>query len=350
MMMCAMEEIDARKLNQDAQEELRRQAIRGLKQGKTQTQVARETGVHQPTVNRWWKRYQQGGWDAVRKRKRGRRVGTDRKLTEDQEREIQKVIVDKTPDQLKMAFALWNREAVRQLIHERFGVEYGLQTMSTVLRRWGFTPQRPLKRAYEQRPEAVKEWMEEEYPQIKERAKEQNAEIWWGDETAVKPECHYRRSYAPKGKTPVVRQPAKRFHSSLISAINNQGKINWMPLREAINADTFVKFLKQLIKKRTRKIILIVDNLKVHHSYVVRDWLKGKEERIELVYLPSYSPELNPDAYLNNHLKQTVTAEEIPRDKADLDGLVELAMLLIAPCRDLIKSFFHHHKVRYASL
>jgi transposase len=232
-----MENRDARTLSQDAQEEMRRQAIRALKKGKTQARVARELGVTQPTVNRWWKRFERGGWAAVRKRRRGRRDGSGRKMSPKQEVEIQKVITDKTPDQLKMRFALWTREAVRQLIWDRFGIDYGLQTMSPVLARWGFTPQRPLKKAYEQRPAEVKQWMEETYPEVEKKAKAEGAEIWWGDETAIKPECHFRRSYSPKGTTPVARQSAKRFHSSLISAVNNRGKMQWMPLKEPINAD-----------------------------------------------------------------------------------------------------------------
>ncbi|MET3871422.1 IS630 family transposase [Puniceicoccus vermicola] len=345
-----MENRDARTLSQDAQQEMRRQAIRALKKGRTQTQVAKDFGVAQPTVNRWWKRFEVGGWAAIGKGKRGRQDGSGRKMTADQEKEIQKLITDKTPDQLKLRFALWTREAVRELIKNRFKIEYGLQSMSVVLARWGFTPQRPLKKAYEQRPAEVKQWMGEVYPEVKKKAKAEKAEIWWGDETAIKPECHFRRSFSPKGVTPVVRQSAKRFHSSLISAINNQGKMQWMPLKEAINSETFLKFLRQLVKFRKRKIILIVDNLRVHHSKPVKEWLEQNTHRIELVFLPAYSPELNPDEYLNNYLKQTVTAEERLTDKVELDATVKVKMFLLGIRKHLVKSFFRHPAVQYAGL
>ena len=343
-----MLERDARTLTQDAQEEIRRQAIRMLKQGKKKVRVAEELGVYPTTLTRWWQRYEKGGWNALKKKKRGPRHGENRKLSSEQETHMQKLIVDKTPDQLKMRFALWSREAVRQLIMREFGVEYNLKTMSEVLRRWGFTPQRPVKKAYEQRPQEVKKWLDQTYPKLEGRAKEEKAEIWWGDETAVKPECHFRRSYSPKGKTPVVRQPAKRFHSSLISAINNQGKMQWMALDEALNADLFLKFLRQLIKYRKRKIILIVDNLRVHHAYKVKEWLVKKKQRIELVYLPAYSPDLNPDEYLNNDLKQSVTSEEVPLKKSDLDAIVEIKMFMLSIRPKRIKSFFRHPSVQYA--
>lgn len=345
-----METRDARTLKSEAQEELRRQAIKMLQRGMKQQEVADQLEVSRRAVGIWWGTFREGGWAALRKKKRGRPAGVHGKLSEIQEREVQKLIADKTPDQLKMKFALWSREAVQTLIRDRFGIHFSLQHIGGLLKRWGFTPQRPLKKAYEQRPAEVQKWMDESYPQVKAKAKAENAEIWWGDETAVKPECHFRRSYSPKGKTPTVRQPAKRFHSSLISAINNQGKMRWMALKEALNADLFIGFLKRLIKHRKRKIILIVDNLRVHHSRKVKDWLEANDTRIELVYLPAYSPELNPDEYLNNHLKQTVTKEGRPTNEEDLDHAVWFSMTLLGDMPDLIASFFRHPAVQYASL
>ncbi len=345
-----MENRDSRTLSQEAQEEQRRQAIRGLKSGKTQVLVSKELGVYPSTVNEWWKRYQAGGWEALRKKRRGRSYGDKRKLTIEQERRIQKEIVDKTPDQLKLRFALWSREAVRDLIELRFGVRYELTGMSSVLARWGFTPQRPVKKAYEQSPEKVRQWQQEQYPELEKRAKQEKAEIWFADETAVKPECHYRRGFSPKGKTPVVRQSAKRYHSSLISAVNKQGKMQWMPLKEAINSDIFLKFLRQMIKFRKKKIFLVVDNLRVHHSKPVKQWLEENQHRIELIFLPSYSPELNPDEYLNNYLKQTVTRNERPKDKEDLDALLSVQMILLECRKWLVRSFFRHPNLQYISL
>lgn len=344
-----MEKRDARCLGQEAQEEIRRQAIKLLKKGHTQAEVAAGLDVSRRAVNAWWKRYREAGWNALKKRRRGRERGSCTKLTAEQEDEVQQLITDNTPDQLKMKFALWTRDAVRELIRARYGVDYAPQSMSVLLRRWGFTPQKPLKRAYEQNPARVKEWLEQSYPQIEAKAKAENAEIYWGDETALKPEAHNRRSYSPRGKTPVVRQPARRFHSSVISAISNVGKMHWMALKEALNADMFITFLRQLIKHRKRKVFLIVDNLRVHHSKPVKAWLEQHKERIEVFYLPSYSPELNPDEYLNNHLKQVAFDEGIATTKPQLDQKVHSAMRWISYCPDLIQAFFHHPAVKYAA-
>lgn len=344
-----MDKKDTRTLNQDAQEEIRRQAIRLVERGRSKAEVADLLGVGRSTVSRWCSRFKQGGWSALRKRKRGRAVGTDRLLNKEQEKEIQKTIVDRTPDQLKMAFALWNRRAVQELIRAKFGVSYTLQGVGKLLRDWGFTPQRPAKRAIERNDEAVRVWKEEQYPQVAARAKAENAEIWWADETAAKPECHFRRSYSPKGKTPVVRQSAKRFHSSMISALNNQGKLEWMALKDPMNSELFLTFLKQMIKFKRRKVILIVDNLKVHHSKLVTEWCEANKERIELVFLPAYSPQINPDEYLNNGLKQALASKPPARNKPQLDAMVEVFMLLLSAVKEHVMAFFHHPEVAYAA-
>ncbi|KAF0094277.1 MAG: transposase [Puniceicoccaceae bacterium 5H] len=198
----------------------------------SQKEVAAILEVNATTVSGWWRRYQEGGWDALKKRQRGFKAGTRRRLSPEQEGDLARLLTDHVPDQLKLEFALWTREAVRLLILERFEVEYALQSISVLLERLGFTPQRPIKCAYEQRPEAVKAWLDEVYPGVEAKAKAEGAEIYWADETAVKPEAHVRRRFAPKGKTPVVRQPARRFHSSVISAISKDGKWSgWLSAR-----------------------------------------------------------------------------------------------------------------------
>lgn len=202
-----MEKRDARTLSPDAQEEVRRQAMKMLNKGMTQQAVADELDVTREAVGNWWKLYEQGGWNALKKRRWGRQRGSGNKLTPEQEHEAQKLITDNMPDQLKMKYALWTRDAVRELIKDRYGVVYAQQSLSVVLKRWGFTPQKPLKRAYEQNPAKVKQWLEQTYPEIEAKAKAENAEIYWGDETAVKPEAHNRRSYSPGARRPWCARP-----------------------------------------------------------------------------------------------------------------------------------------------
>ena len=211
------------------------------------------------------------------------------------------------PYQLKLSFALWTRRAIQTFIKEQNKIKLPIRSVGNYLERWGFTPQKPLKRAYEQSPKLVPSWVDHEYPAIERRAKAEKAEIQWSDETGICNESNYGRSFSPKGVTPVIRRTASRFSTSMVSSISNQGKVRFMCYEGAMNSQTFISFLKRLIKDSPKKIFLIVDNLKVHHSVPVIKWLKKHVDEIELFYLPAYAPERNPDEYLNRDLKQQVS-------------------------------------------
>ena len=253
------------------------------------------------------------------------------------------------PDQIKLPFSLWTRKAVKELINREFNVVIALTTTGDYLRSWGFSPQKPKKKAYEQNPQAVKKWLDEEYPAIKKKTKSENAVIHWGDETGVKNNSQYGRSYSPKGKTPVRRTMGKRVSTNMISSVTNQGKVEFMIYSGTMNADRFLKFLRQLIKNRDRKIYLILDNLKVHHSKIVKKWIEKNRRTIELFFLPSYSPEKNPDEYLNCDLKLSLSQKPAPRDQSKLVNHVKEHMNLLQNNNKRVKNYFHHNEIRYAA-
>jgi transposase len=238
---------------------------------------------------------------------------------------------------------------VRELIRERFGVKLQVRAVGNYLGRWGFTPQKPIKRAYEQRPEAVQKWLDEDYPQIAARAKEEGAEIHWGDETGLRSDDVRGRSDAPMGQTPVIRVSNKREGLSVISTVTNQGKVRWKVFEGALNADLLIDFFARLIKDAGRKVFVILDNLKVHHARVVKAWLAEHSQKIEVFYLPSYSPELNPDECLNADLKAAVTSKAPARAKGQLKKVVisHLRKLQKSPAR--VRKYFQHRPVRYAA-
>lgn len=298
-----MEKIDARRLSLDQLGVLRHRAIRLLKQERTQADVAGILGVRAATISDWNGLYKTGGKKSFKLQQPGPSKGSNSLLTPEQEKEIKRLIVGRTPEQLKLPFVLWDRKAVKELIYRQYSIQVAIRTIGEYLHRWNFTPQRPVKRAYEQQPKEVQRWLDDVYPAIQMKAKQENAEIHWGDETGFHNDHHYGRGYSPRGKTPEVRLSAKRVGINMLSSITNQGKVRFMVYRMSMNAQILIKFLRRLIKGNDRKIILILDNLRVHHAYIMRDWLKGKDDQIEIFYLPSYSPELNPDEYLNNDLK-----------------------------------------------
>ena len=343
-----MEKTDARKLSLENLELLRNQAIRLLKQGRKQVEVAGIIGVRSATISDWWRLYMTGGKKALKLQHPGPVKGTNGILSAEQEKEIQRLIIDKTPDQLKLPFVLWDRKAIVALIRHQYDIVIAIRTVGKYLNRWHFSPQRPIKRAYEQQPKAVQTWLDEEYPKIQRSAKQENAEIHWGDETGFRNDHHYGRGYSPKGKTPVVRLSAKRVSTNMISSITNKGKLRFMIYSKSMNAQVLIRFLKKLIKSSDRKIYLILDNLRVHHAILVREWLEGKKDQIEIFYLPSYSPELNPDEYLNNDIKQGVHSKTLFRDENSLKKGVLSYMRMLQKMPNRVANYFKHPKIAYA--
>jgi transposase len=344
-----MEKIDARTLTQEAQEALRKQIVRLRKAGRPNQEVAEIVGVSQGHCSRVWSRYQKDGAKAVAKGKRGRRHGDKRTLTAEQELTIQRLLIDKSPQQLKLSFALWNREAVGLLIQQQCGFEMPTRTVGEYLKRWGFTPQKPVKWAKEQSTPAVANWLLNEYPAIKKRAKQEKAEIYWGDETGIQTGANVEKGYSPKGKTPVIRQTAQKHRINMISAITNEGKVRFMFYRDTMNSKRLISFMRRLIRDAGRKVFLILDNLKVHHSELVRKWLEKHKAKIEVFYLPSYSPELNPDEYLNNSLKGRVHSGVRAQNAQQLESKARMHMCHLQNNRSKVKKFFKHPCAAYAA-
>lgn len=311
----------------------------------TRAEIGEIVGVHADTVGRWLKLNPR----ALKVNRGGRKPGEGRQLTKEQEKAIRGMVVDKTPDQLKMPYALWTRKAVMELIKRQTGIDMPIRTVGEYLKRWGFTPQKPVKRAYEQNPKAVQRWLDEEYPEIKARARREDAEIYWGDETGMRNDSQHERGYAPKGRTPVVRLNAKRTSTNMISAITNQGKVRFRVFDGSMNTDILIDFCKRLIKSAQRKVFLVLDNLRVHHARIFNAWLAEHAEEIEVFYLPSYSPELNPDEYLNCDLKAGVHGGKPARDKKQLKKKVVSHMRMLQKKPGRVAKYFEHQKIRYAA-
>jgi transposase len=278
-----MEKENARKQTLEQLHERRKQVVRLHKKAIKIMQIVAMTGLSYPAVRATIDRFDAGGWSAIRPSPRGRARGKGRTLTAVQEEVIQRTIIDKRPEQLKMNFFLWSRAAVGQLIEQEYGVKLHVRSIGKYLARWGFTPQKPIKRAYEQSPEAVQAWLEGEYPAIAQRAKREGAEIHWGDETALVNTDVRGRCFAPAGKTPVAMTAGgARQKLAMIATVTNQGKARWMVIDDAFDANKLIEFLQALIKDAGRKVFLILDNLRVHHSKIVKAWVAEHCDLIEL--------------------------------------------------------------------
>jgi len=312
--------------------------------------IADLTGLSWGAVNTALKLYEAGGSAALKPKTRGRKSGMCRTLTDEQELRIQKLICEKRPEQLKMDFALWTRGAVKELIQRELGLDLSIRAVGDYLGRWGFTPQKPIKRAYEQQPKAVRKWLDEEYPEIERRALMEGAEIHWGDETCVMNTDVRGRSYSPRGQTPETRAVwGRREKFSMISTVTNRGKCRWMIIDGAFNSDRLIEFMGLLIKDAGRKIFLVLDNLRVHHSKLVKEWVAKHEDEIELFFLPSYSPELNPDERLNADLKHKITTAAPARTRKKLLDVTTGYMKLLEHSPERVASYFGDPHISYAA-
>jgi transposase len=344
-----MKEHDARTLTPETRETLRAISVRLHEKELSNREIAEIVGIHEVTASRWLREYHRHGAASFREQSRGRAYGTHRTLTAAQESDLWNLMVTFTPDELNIPFALWTRKAVQELIRWRCHVAIPLRTVGEYLKRWGFTPQKPLKRAYEQDPATIERWLTEEYPSIVHQAHQEHGEIHWGDETGIQNTCHHGRGYAPCGETPVVEQPGQRIRLNMISTVTNQGKIRFMVYETTMTSVLLITFLSRLIKDAPHKVFLIVDNLKVHRSQAVQAWLSVHRQQIEVFYLPAYAPERNPDEYLNCDLKGGIQTTPAARTVGELKKKVISHMKRLQHLPQRVKTYFQDPMISYAA-
>ena len=339
---------DARKLSPEAQADLRRRVAHAVvDRGMGQSEAARTFEVGRTSVHHWCKAYRSGGDPALAPRKRGPKRSS--RLLPHQAATIVRLIDDRQPDQLQLPFALWTREAVGDLIRQRYDIDLSVWTVGRYLKRWGFTPQKPLRRAYERDPKAVQRWIDRDYPAIAKRAKTEKGKVYWGDEMGMRSDHQTGRSYGRRGQTPTIQGTGQRFSCHMISALTNQGELAWMVFQERFTTDVFLRFLRRLIRHADRKVFLIVDGHPVHRSRKVKAWLAKHAERIEMFYLPGYCPELNPDELLNQDVKSNAVGRRRPSDRNDLTAGVRTYLRSTQKQPAIVRNYFNHEDVRYAA-
>lgn len=343
-----MPDPDARSLSPAAQEDLRRRVVRAVREeGLTQTAAAQTFGVARPTVNRWMRKVEENGLRALKARQRGRPPGTQ--LEPLQAALTVRTILGSCPDQLRLPFALWTREAVQQFLEQRFGLQVSVWTVGRYLRRWQLTPQKPLRRAYERDPDAVRRWLEVEYPRIRRQAKAEDAEIWWGDEMGLRSDHQTGTTYGRRGETPVVAGTGQRFRCNMISALTNRGRLAFMLFETSFTEDVFLDFLQRLLRLADRRVYLILDRLRVHRGKKVRRWLRQNREQIRLHFLPAYSPHLNPDELLNQDVKSNALGRRRPSTKQEMKDGVRSYLRSTQRRPDVVRKYFLEKNVRYAA-
>ena len=323
--------------------------MRLVGEGRSKTEVAALLSVSRETVGRWVKAYRGGGDRALDARCRGRRRGHT-KLTDAEQQKIAKLVAGRNPDQLKLPGFLWTRALVRDLIGQQLGIDVGEDTVGRYLRAWGMSPQKPMRRAYEQSDEAVRRWLDVEYPAIVKRAYRERAEILWLDESGLRSDHTAGRTWAPIGQTPVTHGTGKRFKANMIAAISNTGTLRFRVFDERFTGPVFLDFLRRLIRdNRGRKVMLILDGHPAHRARIVRDYVAAHPDEIELHFLPGYSPELNPAECLNQDVKTNALGRRRPLDVHQLKADVRRFLRSCQRRPAKVARYFHERHVAYAA-
>jgi transposase len=340
---------DARQLSDETLQVLRLRALRGIELGYSELELADLLGVCNETISRWWTAYAAEGLPALPGGRTGRPLGSGRFLSDQQAERIKGCIDNHCPQEVGIPHALWTRRAVRDLIRKEFGIDLAERTVGQYLRRWGYTSKKPGRHSRQQDPDEVQQWLEETYPAIEAQAAREDAEILWTDEVGVAADHHPGCGYAREGERATMEMPKPHIRVNQITAISNEGTVRFMTYKGSLNAALFLLFLTKLIQGATRKILLIADRLQAHKTPEVEAWLQEHQSKIEVFYLPPYSPEMNPVEYLNNDMKGTVNKAGLPEDRGTLHTRIMTFMEQLASLPKHVISYFLHPWVQYAA-
>lgn len=341
-----MKSTDARKLSHQSLTDLRRRAVTSVQEGQSPEAMAKVLGISRGTMYGWLARYRNGGWSALDARKRG---GRPPKLDGKAMRWIYQTVTMKNPMQMKFTFALWTARMIGELIRKQFGIHLSKASVCRLLAQLGLTPQRPVWRAYQQKPDEVQRWLRTEFPRIRKLARTVKAQIFFGDEAGIRSDHHAGTTWAAKGQTPIVSSTGARFGLNMISAVSAQGEFRFMIVPGRVNVGEFITFIKRLLVGAKGMIFLIVDGHPVHKAKRVRTFVESVKDRFRLFFLPPYSPELNPDERVWNDLKNNSVGRQAITSPEQLRGAVLGHLRLIQKSPDRVRAYFDNATTRYAA-
>ncbi len=343
--MKAKRPTDARKLSHSTLEEIRIRAVKQVEAGESPEAVIAALGMNPRNIYRWIALYREGGEAALKAKAL---KGATPKLSGPQLKWVRKTVIGKSPLQLGFEFALWTREMVRDLIRRKYGLKLHIVSVGRLLKKLGLSPQKPLHRAFQQRPKLIQAWLDEEFPKIRARAKREGAEIFFGDEAGVRSDHHAGTTWGEKGETPVIVATGARFSLNMISAISSKGALRFMTVKGGVGAKVFVTFLKRLILGVRKPQFLILDGHPSHRSKLVREFVESTHGKLRIFFLPPYSPELNPDELVWNNVKNRV-GRSMLAGPIDLQKKVHSQLRWLQKNPQVVRNFFQEPHVQYAA-
>jgi transposase len=337
---------DARALDHQTLEALRIRGVEAVQEGGHPEDVARTLGVSRACMFSWLAQYRSGGWGALKAKPV---PGRPRKMSGERMEWLYRKIAGRTPEQYRFEYALWTLDLIRWLIYEEWKIRLSKASVWRLLKHMGLSAQRPMFRASEQDARLVREWREKEFPRLQQLAQEQGAEIWFEDEGGIRSDYHGGTTWAPVGRTPVVRSTGARYRYNMLSAINNKGELRFMLTTRGVNTAVFIEFLRRLIRYAKRPIFLIVDGHPTHRSSEALRYVESTQGRLRLFFLPPYSPELNPDEMVWNEVKRNKVGRQVITGKGQMKQVILAALRALQRLPEKIRSFFQLPDTAYAA-
>jgi len=338
-----MERIDGRTLSHEVSEHIRLMAIGRVMAGEKPSSVMKVFGLCRTTIYKWMRTHHKKGDEGL---KASKHPGPACKLTPQQKKQVFRWINGKDPRQYGFDFGLWTRKIVATMIAEKWKISLGVTAVGRLLAELEITPQKPLRRAYERDPEAIQEWKEKVYPRLMARAKRSGAKIFFLDEAGVRSDQVLGKTWAPKGQTPEVATSGQRQSINAISAVNNLGAFWWKTYSGRFNATLFLSLLKSFMKNR-KKVFMVLDGHPAHKAKMIKEYVKSLQGDLELHFLPGYAPELNPDEFVWNYLKNEGVAKKPLKKNESLKKRVRKDLAAIQRRPALVRSFFNAPSVFY---
>jgi len=342
-----MQRRDGRALDHKTLEEMRIRAVERVQTGESPEVVIKALGFTRSCIYTWLALYRAGGWGALKaKALKGRPM----KIQPAQMRWLYRTVTGKSPLQYRFEFALWTREMIRILLREEFQLKLSLASVGRLLKQLGLSCQRPLFRATEQDAERVRQWREEEYPAIRRQARDEGADIYFGDEAGVRSDCHAGTTWGARGKTPVVRSTGQRSSVNMISAVSARGHLRFMVVKGRVNGPVFVAFLQRLMHNAHRPIFLVLDGGSYHRGRVVKEYVASLGGKLRLFFLPPYAPELNPDEQVWKYVKHHGVGRTALRAGQELKTFVMARLRSLQKLPWTVRMFFLTPDTQYAVL
>ena len=326
-----------RQLPHEVLEQYRFRATELRKKGWQVNEIADAFGVNRRAVTRWFTTYRRQGKEGLKSQKA---PGPKFKLLPKEMKRLLQYLKQPATD-FGFETPLWTCKRVDYLIKKITKKKLDNSNVWRLLKKLGLTNQKPERKALEQNPRAVRKWLKKKWPKILVHAKRWQAMVYFQDEAGVAVNAVMGKTWAPKGKTPIVRLTGNRGSICVSSAISPAGRLVFRVEKETVTSFTFIDFLDKIRKHhKNRKIIVITDNAPPHTAKRVAEYAEKIKKSFALYFIPSYSPELNPDEHLWGHLKGEKLKSHQARSKTELEDLTTNALRSIQHSSPLIHSFF----------